>query len=140
MPPHTDCSIVFPRLRQCALPWGHSGVTWRIRLNLCFLRPTRVHNPNGKLIGSAIFVTANGIVSSGMPGHVLSPNNCLFAWRIWAPSNTCLLWSTQVYNPNGISIGSAVFAQITAECRYSLQRAAPFSLKITPSHGGSGPI
>jgi len=25
----------------------------RIRLNLCFLRPTRVNNPNGKSIGSA---------------------------------------------------------------------------------------
>ena len=31
-----DDSIVFARLRQYALPW-------RIRLNLCFLRPTRVH-------------------------------------------------------------------------------------------------
>ena len=29
--------------------------TWRIQLNFCFLRPTRVHNPNGKLIGSAVF-------------------------------------------------------------------------------------
>jgi len=40
-----------------------------------------------------------------------------------------------VHNPNGVSIGSAVFAQITAECRYSLQRAAPsLSLKITLTH------
>jgi len=30
------------------------------------------------------FCTAYGRVSSGMPGHVLSPNNCLFAWWIWA--------------------------------------------------------
>ena len=33
----------------------HIGATWQIRLNLCFLRPTQVHNPNGKLTGSAIF-------------------------------------------------------------------------------------
>jgi len=34
----------------------HNGATWRIRLNLCFLRPTRVHNPKGgKSIGSARF-------------------------------------------------------------------------------------
>jgi len=52
----TDGSVVFARLRQCALPWRHIGTTWQIRLNLCFLRPTWVHNPNGKLIGSAIFV------------------------------------------------------------------------------------
>jgi len=31
----------------------HTGATWWIRLNLCFLRPTRVHNPNSKSIGSA---------------------------------------------------------------------------------------
>jgi len=28
--------------------------TWWIRLNSCFLRPTRVHNPNVKSIGSAV--------------------------------------------------------------------------------------
>jgi len=40
---------------------------------------------------------------------------------------------------NGISIGSAVFAQLTAECRYILLWTAPFPRMITPSHGGSGP-
>ena len=34
---------------------GHVGATWRLRLNLCFLLPIRVHNQNGKSIGSAIF-------------------------------------------------------------------------------------
>jgi len=40
------------------------------------------------------------------------------------PSNTCFLGPTRVQIPNGISIGSAVFAQLTAESRYILQRAA----------------
>ena len=40
---------------KCAFPYGHIGATWRIWLNLCFLRTTRVHNPNGKSIGSAVF-------------------------------------------------------------------------------------
>jgi len=31
------------------------------------------------------------------------------------PSNTLLLWLTRVHKPNGISIGSAVFAGFTAE-------------------------
>jgi len=65
--------------------YSHVGATWRIRLNLCFLRPTRVHNSNGK------------------------------------------------------STGSSIFAQITVDCRYTLQSTAAFPLKITPSHGGCGP-
>jgi len=54
LPPKTDGSIVFARWRQCALPCGHIGASWWIRLNLCFLRPIRVHNPNGNSIGSAV--------------------------------------------------------------------------------------
>jgi len=49
------CSVVFATWRQCTLPCGHIGATWRIRLNLCFLRLIRVHNPNGISIGSAVF-------------------------------------------------------------------------------------
>ena len=35
-------------------PLRHIGTTWQIRLSLCFLRATRVHNQNCKSIGSAI--------------------------------------------------------------------------------------
>ena len=52
--------------------------------------------------------------------------------------NTCFVGPVRFHNPNGISICSAIFAQFTAECR----RACPgmfFSIKIAPSHGGSGP-
>ena len=38
--------------------------------------------------------------------------------------------------PNGTSIGSAVFAQMTVECRYTFQRFALAPLKIAPSHEG----
>jgi len=53
----TASSIIFARLCQCALPLWDIGTTWRIRLNLRFLIlcPNRVHNPNGKSIGSAVF-------------------------------------------------------------------------------------
>jgi len=34
------------------------------------------------------------------------------------PSNTCFLWPTRVHVPKDISIGSAVFAPLTAECPY----------------------
>jgi len=32
----------------------------------------------------------------------------------------------RAHNPNGISIGAAVYTQMTAECPYSLQWDAPF--------------
>jgi len=53
-PPQTDGAVVFAKLRQCTLPCGHIDATWRIWLNLCFLRPTRVHNPNGKSMSLAV--------------------------------------------------------------------------------------
>jgi len=33
------------------------------------------------------------------------------------PPNTCFLGPTRVHNPDGISIGSGIFAQLVAECR-----------------------
>jgi len=44
----------------------------------------------------------------------------------------------RAYDPNGTSIGSAVFAQMTAECLYSIVfNGLPVSpLKIAPSHVG----
>jgi len=38
---------------------------------------------------------------------------------VCTPSNTCFLGRTQVHNPNGISVGSAIFAQLTAHSRVS---------------------
>ena len=54
------------------------------------------------------------------------------------PSKTWFLRPIRAHNPNGIWIDSAVFTQGTAVCPYILQWVAPFPLKITPSHGGSG--
>ena len=42
---------------------------------------------------------------------------------IWIPSNSWLLGPVWTHNPNCITIGSAVFAQVTAECPYILQWA-----------------
>jgi len=50
-----------------------------------------------------------------------------------------LLGPIRSHNPNGIPIGSAAFAQGTAECAYTLQRDGPFPLKIAPSHGDLDP-
>jgi len=47
------------------------------------------------------------ILYNGCP---FPPQNCPFPWGIWTPSNTWFPGPTQVLNPNGIPIGSAVFA------------------------------
>jgi len=52
------------------------------------------------------------------------------------PYNTWCFWPMRAHNPNGTSIGSAVFAQMTAECPYTLEWFACFLLKIVPSHAG----
>jgi len=58
---------------------------------------------NGISIGSAVFAQL-------MPGHVVCPKNCPLAWGDLDPSNTWFLVPTRVHIPNGIWIGSAVFA------------------------------
>jgi len=77
--------------------------------NTCFLRPTRVHNPIGISIGSAIFAQ---LIADAV-GHVLSPKNCpshgdLDPHR--SPSNTWFLGPTRVLS---ILIGTTVFAGLT---------------------------
>jgi len=162
----TDGSVIFARWRQR----GHIGATWLIRLNLCLLRPTRVHNPNGKYwsvqpylhsLRQKVPILYNGrpfpkklslpIGESEMASNTIPwahPNpqpkhhldrfsrfctddhrvSLYFAWdapfhlKIAAshggsgpPSNTWFPEPTRVLNPNGISIGSAVFAGLTSE-------------------------
>jgi len=48
------------------------------------------------------------------------------------PSNTWFLRPIRAHNPNGISIGSAVFAQTTVECPHTLQWDAHFTPEICP--------
>jgi len=43
-----------------------------------------------------------------------------------APHVTYASLSHPSAQPNSISIGSAVFAQLTAVCRYALQQGSPF--------------
>jgi len=77
-PPQTDGSIVFASWRQCALSCGHTGVNWRIQLNLCFLRPTLVHNPSSTTIGSAVFGQVTVESPHTLPWATLSPKLSLF--------------------------------------------------------------
>jgi len=55
------------------------------------------------------------------------------------PSNTLFLGPTRVLNPNGISIGSAVFCTVHGTASVYFTMARPCSPKNCPSRGGSGP-
>jgi len=79
------------------------------------------------------FCTAHGRVSMGMSFPVIiAPSN------EWSGPHLIHASLGPAESITHISIGSAVFAQTTAERRYTLQWAAPFPLKITDSQGGSG--
>ena len=91
------------------------------------------------LIGSECYIiclcSSQSYTITASPPH--TDHSVLFArWRQCAPhvTHASLGPPVQVYNPNGISIGSAIFAHLTVECF----RACPdvsFPLKIAPSHG-----
>jgi len=76
-------------------------VAWRIwnPSNTCFLGPTRVHNPNGILIGPAVFAQFTSC-SCGMP----FPLKIAYSMGIRTHNSMWFLGSTQLRIPNGISI------------------------------------
>jgi len=67
-------------------------------------------------------------------GHTL-PKSAPSRASICTPSNTWLPGFARLKVPNGILIGSAVFAQLKPECPYTLQLAAPIPLKLPLSMG-----
>jgi len=101
--------MIFDRCQQRVLPWGHIGATWRIRLNLCILQPTGVHNRNGKWIGSAVFA------------------------ELTAQSAYTLQWAP-LFTRSALSHGDLL-------CLHRWPQSVPiwfvcFALKIVPSHVG----
>jgi len=81
--------------------------------NTQFLGLIRAHNPNGISIGSAVFAQTAECPYT-LQWDALAPQNCPFSWGIWTQSNTQFSGPTRVLNPNGISIGSDVFAGLTS--------------------------
>jgi len=102
--------------------WRHLANTTELVLPSAHQSP----QPKRQIDRFSHFCTAHGSVA----GHIGA------TWRIWL--HLCFLVPTQVDNPNGKSIGAAVFALLMAESPYTLQWAL-LSPKIAPTHGGSGP-
>jgi len=62
----------------------------------------------------AVFCTAHGRLSLYSTMGVPFLPNRPFPWRTWTQSYTWFIGPTEVLSPNGISIGSAVFAMLTS--------------------------
>jgi len=120
-PPQTDGLIVFAMWRQCALPCGHIGDTWRIRLNLCMhpLALIRVHNPSGKSIGSAVSAHLTAESPYTLQWATLFPKIVPFHVGIWTPSNSWLLKLSQS-EPTIQTAWRSVSCFRTGDCRVSL--------------------
>ena len=90
--------------QNCPFPWG----IWTPS-NTWFLGPTRVLNPNGISIGSAVLHSwpQNVPILYSRLGRPFSLKIAPSCGGTWTPSNTWFLGPTRVLNPNGISIGSA---------------------------------
>jgi len=114
-----DGSMIFTRWPQCALPCGRIGATWWIRLNLCFLWPTRVHNPNCKFIGSAVFTQLTAECHRVHLRHLANTIELVLPSARPSPQ------------PNIKLIGSAISAQPMAESPYALQWATPPKLPFS---------
>ena len=79
---------------------GHIGATWRIRLNLCFLWPTQVHNLNGRSIGSADSAQLTAEYPCTLQWTTLSPKIApSHKGYIWTPSNKWFPGPNRVLNP-----------------------------------------
>ena len=58
----------------------------------------------------------------GAPFPKITPSH----GEIWTPCNTWFIGPIRAQNSNDIAIGSAVFAQMTAECSYTFAMGHPF--------------
>jgi len=95
--------IAAERGRQVA-PVPSPPYTW-------FLAPTTVQMLNDHFTR---FCTAHGSVLIFYNELPFLPQNCPFPWEHGPSSNTWFLGTIWAHNPNGISIGSAVFAGLTS--------------------------
>ena len=102
-----SCAASVP-MCHCAIPLGDTSGEYGKKLY--FVRPTRVHNPNYKSIGLAVFAQLTTETPYTLQLVSLSPKMPL-PTRDLGPS---LIYDSTVpirtQNLNGISIGSAVFA------------------------------
>ena len=122
----------------CPAMWAH----WCHLANVIevVLWPTQVHNPICKLVRSAISAQLTAESPYALQWAPLSPKIALPMGHLDPPTNTWFLETIHAHNPNSISIGSTVFAQLSTDCPYTLQWDAPSPpSKLPLPTGESGP-
>jgi len=92
-----------------------------------------------KWIGLAVFAQLRQKVPILYNGRPYPPELPLSMGDLDLPCNTWCLQPMRDHNPNGTSIGSAVFAQMTTVCLYSLQWFADSPSKLPLPMLASGP-
>ena len=123
---------------MCPLLWAHSSCHLENMIEHVLPSAHPSPQPNGKSISSAV-CTVDGRKSLYFGMGDPFPQKFPLSWGIWTPSNLWFLGSVWAENPNSIMIGSAIFAQMTAECSYTLQWNAPFPPQNCPFPWGRGP-
>jgi len=110
----------------------HNGIWTSIKRMVPWVypRPTTKMPPR---FSSAICAQSSDMLEHALPPKIAPSHGC-----VWPPSNTRFIEPSRVHNPNSISVGSAVFAQLTRDCRRTF-RGMFFPLKIAPSHRRSEP-
>jgi len=121
---------------HCNFMWAH----WRHQANTIELVLPSAHpspQPIRQIDQFSCFCTAHGRKSlHTLQRATLSPKIASSHAESGLPYNSWFLARVRAHNLNGITISSAVFGHVTAECPYTLQWGTPFHLKIDPSHGG----
>jgi len=93
--------------------------------------PLECTTDTAKWIGSVVFAQLMAESAYTLQwGHPYSPELPLSMGDLDLPCNTWCFRPIRVHNPNGTSIGSAVFAQMTAGCLYTLQWFTCFPSKL----------
>jgi len=80
-------SATAKHLLQCSRRsvFGYTSANWRIRLNLCFLQPTPLHNQNGKSIGLAVSAQLTAESPYTLQWATISPKIVPSHVGIWTP-------------------------------------------------------
>jgi len=123
---------------MCPPMWAH----WHHLANMIELVLPSAYphqQPKRQIDRFGCFCTAHGKRSLYFTMADPLPQNCPFSWGS-GPNLTRFLGSIRAHHPNGISIGSAVFVQMTADCPYTLQLDALPMRDLGPHliHGSLG--
>jgi len=123
----------------CPAMWAH----WRHLANtikLCFLRPTGVHNPNGKSIGSAVSAQLMAESAYTLQWGDAFPQNCPFSWGGIGTPIYFMIPRGRPSPKSKLHHDRFSYFHIGDRSVPIPYNGTPLSpLKIAPSHGGSRP-